>query len=259
MTTTGTDVPAFGTLAWARARGGRMSRWEQVREGALSTRTLGPLMAARAADRLGVPVRNGASLDADELTVPDSKIAREADEECRTTTSPLLYNHSVRTYFWGLMLAKRDGLDPDRELFFVASMLHDLTLDATHRDHARMACFAARGGILADEWSEARGLDVVRRATLSNAISLHLNARIDPSFGPEAVLLQAGAGVDTIGLRYRHLDPGSVTRVLKRYPRHDLKASLPQTFAHEAHAGTRTAFLKSIGFNRLVRTSQFAE
>lgn len=259
MTTSTTTAATFGTLAWAQARGGRMSRWEMAREATLSTRTIVPMLAARTATRLGVPARNTVSLDPSEFVVPDSKVAREAEEECRTTTSPMLYNHSVRTYLWGLMLAKRDGLNPDRELFYVASMLHDLTLGETHRDYAPMDCFAARGGILANDWSEARGWDPERRAALSNAISLHLNARVDPSFGPEALMLQAGAGVDTIGLRYRQLAPSSVAAVLERYPRCGLKAPGPLSFVEEARPRTRAAFLNSVGFNLLLQTSEFSE
>lgn len=259
MTSPTSAAPKFGTLAWAQANGGRLSRWEKVREVALSPRTLAPLVAARAANRLGVRARNTVSLDPSEFGFPDSKIAREAEEECRTATSPMLYNHSVRTYLWGLMLAKRDGLKPDLELFYVASMLHDLTLDETYRDYADMDCFAARGGMLANDWSEARGWDQERRAALSNAITLHLNAKVDPSFGPEAQMLQAGAGVDTIGLRYRQLAPASVAQVLDRYPRCDLKGAGPLSFVDEAHPGTRAALLRSVGFNLLLQTSEFSE
>lgn len=259
MTNSTTTAPEFGTLAWAQTRGGRMSRWEKAREATISTRTIVPMLVARTANKLGLPARNTVSLDPKEYGVPDSKMAREAEEECRTTTSPMLYNHSVRTYLWGLMLAKRDGLKLDPELFYVASMLHDLTLDETYRDYAEMDCFAARGGILANDWSEARGWEPERRTTLSNAISMHLNAKVDPAFGPEALMLQAGAGVDTIGLRYRQLDPNSVAQVLELYPRCGLKAAGPLSFVNEAHPGTRAAFLNTVGFNHLLQTSEFSE
>src|SRR5205085_6912505 len=171
-----------------------------VLEATRSTRVLGPLMAARAAAKVGIPARNTVFLDLNAVRFPDSRIAREAAEECIETTSPMLFNHSVRTYLFGLMLAERDGLKPDLEMFYVACLLHDLTLGEVHRDFAPMPCFAARGGLLAREWTAARGYDERRQHTVSNAITMHVNTKVDPAFGPEALMLQAGAGVDTIGL-----------------------------------------------------------
>lgn len=259
MSKTSATAPAFGTIAWAQARNGQMSGWERLREATLSTKVIVPLLGARVANRLGLAARDAVVLEPDAYVFPDSRIAQEAEEECRSTTSAMLYNHSVRTYLFGLMLARRDGLELDHELFYVASMLHDLTLDETYRDYAPMACFAARGGILANDWAEARGWGPERRGTLSDAISLHLNARVDPTFGPEAQMLQAGAGVDTIGLRMRQLAPDSLEQILARYPRCGLKAAGPLSFVDEAHPRTRAAFLKSVGFNHLLQTSEFTE
>lgn len=250
---------AFGTLEWAIAGDGYMTTRERVREAARSTAVLGSLFAARAATRLGLPARDPVRLDPEALRFPDSTVARQAEEECRATVSPMLFNHSVRTYLFGLMLAQRDGLKPDLEEFYVASMLHDLTLGEIHRGFAPIECFAARGGLLAREWTAARGWDETRQHTVANAICLHLNAKVDPAFGPEAQLLQAGAGVDTIGLRRRSLDPASVDAILQRYPRLGLKAAGPLTFDVEGRRGTRAGFLTQVGFGFLVRTAEFAE
>jgi hypothetical protein len=236
-----------------------MSSRERFLEAARSTRVLPALMAARAATRLRIPARNAVDINVAAIRFPDSQVAKEAEEECRASVSPMLYNHSVRTYIFGLMLAERDGLEPDHELFYVASMLHDLTLGETHRHHAPIDCFAARGGLLAEEWTAARGWATDRRATVSNAITLHLNTTVDPVFGPEARMLQAGAGVDTIGLRYRHLAPSAVEQIVHRYPRHGLKSAGPLSFVDEGHPGTRASFLRKLGFATLVRTSEFAE
>ena len=236
-----------------------MTTRERVLEAVRSTSVLGPLMAARAATKLGIPARNAVALNLDEVRFPDSTIAREAEEECRDTVSPMLFNHSVRTYLFGLMLAQRDGLKPDLEMFYVASLLHDLTLGETHRNHAPIACFAARGGLLAREWTSARGWDDAQQYTVANAITMHLNSRIDPAFGPEAQMLQAGAGVDTIGIRSRQLAPASVEQILVRYPRLGLKTAGPLTFDIEGHRRTRAGFLNQLGFSMLVRTAGFSE
>ncbi|RJQ66967.1 HD domain-containing protein [Pseudonocardiaceae bacterium YIM PH 21723] len=251
-------IAEFGTLAWAQARNGHMTNGERLRQLRASTRVLPAMVLGRAAGLVGIPARNTVRIDLDSIPFPDSAIAKEAEQECRDTVSPVLYNHSMRTYVFGMVLARRDGLEPDPELFFLASMLHDLTLGETHRAHAPMDCFAARGGLLAEEWTAARGLEPDRRATVSNAISMHLNTVVDPRFGGEAVALRAGAGVDTVGMRYRELDPASVAKVVERYPRCALKSDAALKFAAEP-PGTRARFLRMCGFGLMLRFSPFAE
>ena len=40
------------------------------------------------------------------VTVPDSKLAREAMELVRDTESPLLFNHSTRVFYFGSLAGK---------------------------------------------------------------------------------------------------------------------------------------------------------
>lgn len=81
-----------------------------------------------------------------------------------------------------------------------------------------------------------------RCATIGDAISLHLNSRVSPEHGPEAQALQAGAGVDVIGLRLWELSRSTVDAVMTRYPLLNHIDGLP-FFAAEAHPHTRTQLL----------------
>lgn len=143
---------------------------------------------------------------------------------------------------WAMLLARHDDLRPDPELLYVASMLHDLMLTDKYRDSNSMSCFGARGGIFANEWARQRGWPAHRCETQADAISLHLNVRVDARYGPEAQLLQAGAGVDVIGLRLWEINPRNVEDVLSRYPLNDFLDGLAE-FEAEAHPHTRTKFL----------------
>src|SRR5260370_35470207 len=62
------------------------------------------------------------------VTVPDSKLAREATELVRDTESPLLFNHSTRVYYFGSLAGKRAGLNFDPDLLYIAAMFHDIGL-----------------------------------------------------------------------------------------------------------------------------------
>ena len=57
------------------------------------------------------------SIDLAGIRIPDSKLAREVTELVRDTEPPLLFHHSSRVYYWGVLAGKRRGLrfDPDIE------------------------------------------------------------------------------------------------------------------------------------------------
>src|SRR6202000_3355317 len=62
------------------------------------------------------------------VTIPDSKIAREAAELVRQHQNEMLFNHSVRTYVFGAMKGIRQDLKFDAELLYVAALFHDMGL-----------------------------------------------------------------------------------------------------------------------------------
>ena len=86
-----------------------------------------------------------------------------------------------------------------------------------------IACRVVGSVMAAKEWARTRGWSDQRSTSLGDVISLHLNVRVAPEHGPEAQLLQAGAGLDVIGLRHWDIAPETVASVLTRYPRHDMR------------------------------------
>src|ERR1700704_152059 len=70
------------------------------------------------------------------VTVPDTKLAREATELIRDRTSDLVYNHSRRVFFWGSLQGRNRDLSYDPELLYIGAMFHDLALngESPHTD-----------------------------------------------------------------------------------------------------------------------------
>jgi hypothetical protein len=260
MTHTGAEATSatstdFGAIGWAQRSLGRMTRREKLREFANANGVLLRTAPAQIRMRLGRPNPGARAFDLDAIPLPDSKIAREAEEECREASTDRLMMHCNRTYVWATLLAWCDGLRPDPELLYVAAMLHDLALTDRHRDANPMICFGARAGVLATEWTRDRGWPEHRCATVGDAISLHLNSRVDAKHGPEAQALQAGAALDVLGLRMWDLEGATLDAVHVRYPRLDMLAGLAD-FAAEARPDTRTRLLmRWLMFSTLARHS----
>src|ERR1700722_2542333 len=58
--------------------------------------------------------------------VPDSQLTREATGALREFSTPLLFNHSHRVFFWANELGRQTGEKFDVELLFICAAFHDL-------------------------------------------------------------------------------------------------------------------------------------
>src|ERR1700687_5317827 len=60
--------------------------------------------------------------------VPDTQLTREATGLLYEFSTPLLFNHSHRVFFWANELGRQTGQTFDAELLFVCAAFHDLGL-----------------------------------------------------------------------------------------------------------------------------------
>ena len=60
--------------------------------------------------------------------VPDTQLTREATGLLHEFSTPLLFNHSHRVFFWANELGRQAGEPFDAELLFVCAAFHDLGL-----------------------------------------------------------------------------------------------------------------------------------
>src|ERR1700761_5515108 len=62
------------------------------------------------------------------LQLPDSTLAKEATDLLREYSTDLLFNHSMRVYFFAAEQGRQQKLRFDSELLYVAAAFHDLGL-----------------------------------------------------------------------------------------------------------------------------------
>ncbi len=221
-----------------------MTSLERVRETLAGSLSLAIDRAARVAAQVGVRPR-AIHVMVREIPVPATPLVASA-HAALAGAEPWVLAHSMRTYVFGQMLALRDGKTADAEVLLLASLLHDVGL--VHREGA--ACFALRGALHARSVLAASPETAAR---VADAICAHLNVR-PASFGAEAALLRAGAGLDVAGDRFDHLDAETRRDVARSWPRNDFARSVSAALrAEAAHRGTRISFLcRALGFPRLI-------
>jgi hypothetical protein len=168
----------------------------------------------------------------DEITagvaVPDTRLASEATELVRDSTSDLIYNHSRRVYFWGSLQGRNRDLSFDPELLYIGAMFHDLGLNQNYRGSGRR--FEVDSADEARRFLRRYGVpeDSVRRVW--TAIALHTTPGIPEFMEPEVALVTAGVECDVLGIGYHDISDADRAAITALHPRPDFKRQILQAF-----------------------------
>ncbi len=241
-----------GTLDWARRSGGRLSwqeRFGQVRAGFVAQLGLLPKPWRRR-----MPVDPAVALPAGP---PDSEAARGAYAHAEQVSPPWLMGHALRTWLYGELSAACRGIGHDEELLYVICVLHDLGLTETHEGkNGELGCFAVEGAYVAGDFLSACGWPEERATAVAEAVSLHLNITVPMErHGPEAHLLNEGAGLDVVGRRLNELPRAQVKEIESRHPRDGFYDGFADLMAKQARTrpDSRAALMWKLGFKRYMR------
>jgi HD domain-containing protein len=220
----------IGSIEWTERTGGVLTTRECVS-------LAGPLVRDElriAAGLLALALRRHSgrrsTVDPAALMPPDSRMARDAEAAARDLLSPALLNHSRRAFAWGSAIAALKGIPFDRELLYVASMLHDSGLPSP----VPQVDFTVRSAELAREFAARHCMPADGRELVANAIALHHTPGVGLEFGAEAFLLSAGAGVDVFGLRSDEVPDAVRESVIRQFPRLGFKREFSRLWRAEA-------------------------
>ncbi|NJN23773.1 MAG: hypothetical protein HC810_04445 [Acaryochloridaceae cyanobacterium RL_2_7] len=152
----------------------------------------------------------------DYLWIPDSKIAREAEQECLGTSSSWIVNHSFRTYLFALGLSQLLAAPDVREFWglghrsqwkeylenlYVIALLHDIGIESDDP----CCCFAVSGGESTKQVALRAGVPWDRAEYLAEAVSLHITPGINLKYpGSLPALIYNATFLDLAGYK-RHL------------------------------------------------------
>src|SRR5260370_268343 len=90
------------------------------------------------------------------VTVPDTKLARDATELVRESATDLIYHHSRRVVWFGSLPGRNCGRSFDPELLYIGAMFHDPGLNQEVRGNGRRFD-GGRGGARAGGGAAGRG------------------------------------------------------------------------------------------------------
>lgn len=155
---------------------------------------------------------------------PDSALCQAATELAERVSEPFLFHHVMRSYVYADWIGQRRKAAYDREVLYVATVLHDLGLTAIAPVQAR---FEIEGADAARELLARHGMSGQRLELVWDAIALHTTAEIPLRKSTEIALCSQGIIWDLRGVPADADAGGLRERVLEVYPRLDLNRALP--------------------------------
>jgi hypothetical protein len=175
------------------------------------------------------------------VTVPDSKLAREATELVRDTESPLLFNHSTRVYYFGSLAGKKRGLEFDPEPLYIGAMFHDMGL--TPQYGSKSDRFEVDGANCARAFLRQHNISQQEIDTVWTAIALHTTPGIPQYMHPVVALLTNGVEMDVLGIAYSEFSDADREAIVAAYPRtKHFKEDIIQAFYDGIHHKPETTF-----------------
>jgi hypothetical protein len=162
------------------------------------------------------------------VEVPETAAVAEATRLVQQTTSPLIYHHSRRVFFFGRFHAQRLGVEPDPELLYLAAMFHDTGLFTPFSEVVQR--FEVDGADHGRRFLLERGFPAAAADTVWTAIALHTTPGIPGRMGPEIAATHLGVLTDVLGFGLDGLDPDQVEEILAVHPRGDFKTEFLHTY-----------------------------
>jgi hypothetical protein len=163
------------------------------------------------------------------IAIPDSRLAEDATQFVRDTSTQLLYDHSRRVFLWGAVLGAERGLSFDAELLYVGAMFHDIGLVEGHRSHDER--FEIDGANAARRFLEEHGVPEEEVMTVWEAIALHTTPEVPRYKQPEVALVTAGVELDVLGIGFDDVPAAVREEVVAAHPRTGFKAGIVDAFA----------------------------
>lgn len=198
-------------------------------------------------------------INVDCIKIPDTKLALEATELARQVSPEWLFNHCMRTYFFGMAVGQHIHKHADAECLFLSSVLHDLGLTPTYDTDGP---FELNGARAAYNFVRKRGCEKEKATIMHEAIALHTDVGRSHKREPEIALVHFGAGVDVMGYRAEDVHARTLKDIVRRYPRLSFKEQISLVVKDQADRKPDCSITGHVelGFlKKLQQTPQFNE
>jgi hypothetical protein len=181
------------------------------------------------------------------VSVADSPVVTAAIEYAQRLSEPFLFNHAMRSWLFAEAMGRIKGIDYDREVVALGTILHDIGLTAGVSGPNR---FEVNGANAALSFIKDKGLSDRRAQLIWDLIALNSTPSLALHKEPEVAVGTMGIGLDYAGFGVEALPAGDVERILSAFPRLRMKQRFTETCCRLVTAKPETSydnFLRDFG------------
>jgi hypothetical protein len=166
------------------------------------------------------------------LLVPPTDVAARARAVTAAHASPALLGHSERSWALAAELGRRESVEVDAELLYVAALLHDLGLVPSFDAH--VVDFEHAGSAVARVFAAGAGWSETRQQRLAEVVERHMHESVDVALDPEAHLLERATSLDVSGAGGAGWDGAFVASLVVAVPRLGFAAEFSAAIGEQA-------------------------
>jgi hypothetical protein len=181
------------------------------------------------------------------VSVADTPLVAAVIEYAQRLSEPYLFNHAMRSWLFAEAIGRTKGIDYDREVLAVGTILHDIGLTAGVSGPNR---FEVNGADAALSLIKGEGLSTHRAQLIWDLIALNSTPSLALHKEPEVAVGTMGIGLDYAGFAFDALPAGDVQRILDAFPRLRMKEKFAEACCRLVKAKPETShdnFLRDFG------------
>jgi hypothetical protein len=181
------------------------------------------------------------------VSVPDGRLITTVIEYAQRLCEPYLFNHAMRSWLFAETIGRVKGIDYDREVVAIGTILHDIGLTASVSGSNR---FEVNGADAALSFIKGEGLSDRRAQLIWDLVALNSTPSLALHKEPEVAVGTMGIGLDFGGFGVEALPAGDVERILSAFPRLRMKQRFSETCCRLVTAKPETShdnFLRDFG------------
>ena len=154
------------------------------------------------------------------VSVPDAPLITAVIEHAQHLSEPYLFNHAMRSWLFAEAIGRTRGIDYDREVVAIGTILHDIGLTASVSGPNR---FEVNGANAALSFIKGKGLSDRRAQLIWDLVALNSTPSLALHKEPEVAVGTMGIGLDYGGFGIEALPTADVERILSAFPRLSMK------------------------------------
>jgi len=173
------------------------------------------------------------------INLANNPLVAAAIDYAQRLSEPYLFNHAMRSWLFAEAIGRIKGVEYDREVVAIGTILHDIGLTASISGPNR---FEVNGADAALGFIKGKGLSDRRAQLIWDLIALNSTPSLALHKEPEVAVGTMGIGLDYDGFGMESLPAGDVELILHAFPRLKMKERFADTCCRLIAARPETSY-----------------